>query len=80
MGAFTGSFSSPDPRRGAFQASRALVLGRARTVATDLMGLKERGQPFRQELPDTIKSRFDSFWSASQNRADLSVRKIVVRK
>jgi len=42
--------------------------------------LKERGQPFRKELPDTIKSRFDSFWRASQNLADLSVRKIVVRK
>jgi hypothetical protein len=80
MGASRGSFSSPDRRRGAFQASRVLVLARARTVATDLMGLKERGQPFRKELPDTIKSRFDGFWSASQNLADLSVRKIVVRK
>jgi len=49
-------------------------------MTAQLMGLKERGQPFRKELPDTIKSRFDSFWSASQNLADLSVRQIVVRK
>ena len=68
------------PETGSISGDRVLVLGRARTVATDLMGLKERGQPFSKELAHTIKSRFDSFWSASQNRADLSVRQIVVRK
>jgi hypothetical protein len=44
------------------------------------MDLKDRCQPLRKELPDTIKSRFDSFWSASQNLANLSVGQIVVRK
>ena len=34
--------------------------------------LKERAQLFRKKLSDTIKSRFDSFWSASQNLADLN--------
>ena len=42
--------------------------------------LKDRSQPFRKHLLDTINARFDGFWSASQNHADFSVRKIVVRK
>ena len=42
--------------------------------------LKDRSQPFRKHLLDTIDARFDGFWSASQNLADLSIRKIVVRK
>ena len=69
-------------RDGKHSGDRVLVLGiRAKTVAlTNVMGLKDHGQPFRKELPNTIKSRFDGFWSASQNLADLSVRKIFVRK
>ena len=42
--------------------------------------LKDRSQPFRKHLLDTIDARFDGFWSASQNHTDFSVRKIVVRK
>jgi len=42
--------------------------------------LKDRRQPFRKHLLDTIDARFDGFWSASQNHTDFSVRKIVVRK
>ena len=42
--------------------------------------LKDRSQPFRKHLLDTIEARFDGFWRASQNHTDFSIRKIVVRK
>ena len=49
-------------------------------LSLGVIRLRDRSQPFRKHLLDTIKARFDGFWRASQNHTDFSVRKIVVRK
>jgi hypothetical protein len=43
------------------------------TRSLAVIGLKDRSQPFRKHLLDTIDARFDGFWSASQNHTDFSV-------
>jgi hypothetical protein len=53
---------------------------RAKNAQLIVIDSKDRGQPFRKQLPNTIKSRFYRFWRTSQDPADLNVRKIVVLK